>query len=319
MKKLKYLFIIFLAAHTANAQAPTNYGSASGTIGGGGTYIGHRAGSSNASDGYGNALFGAYSGAENIGGDHNCFIGTNAGRYSTDGSHNTFLGAAAGYSNTTGGYNVFLGRQAANDNTSGANNVVIGPQAGFTNKTGSGNIFIGYKAGYNETGHSKLYIDNSSTATPLIYGDFSNDALTINGTLRIGDATLPPDYQMSIDGKLIAEEVRVRPSDWWDEVFMENYDLMTIEEKEAFTKKNHHLPAVQPEATVVSEGMDLGKSYADLLKEIEEAHLYIFQLNEAIKASQKQAKETHLYIFQLNETVKALQSEVKTLKQSSNQ
>jgi hypothetical protein len=44
-------------------------------------------------------------------------------------------------------------------------------------------FFIGFEAGFNETGSGKLYIDNSNTTTPLIYGDFSADALTVNGSL----------------------------------------------------------------------------------------------------------------------------------------
>jgi len=81
----------------------------------------------------------------------------------------------------------------------------------------------------------------------------------------IGGAALPDGYHISVDGKGIFEEVRVKPSTAW--------------------------PAVEPEAIVVSEGMDVGKSYTDLLKEIEEAHLYIFQLNNALKDLQKQVKE----------------------------
>jgi len=57
--------------------------------------------------------------------------------------------------------------------------------AGVFNTTGSGNVFLGYTAGYNETGSNKLYIDNSNTATPLIYGEFDNNILTINGNLEV--------------------------------------------------------------------------------------------------------------------------------------
>ncbi|MEE9911519.1 MAG: tail fiber domain-containing protein, partial [Deltaproteobacteria bacterium] len=55
--------------------------------------------------------------------------------------------------------------------------------AGYENLTGIGNVFLGYNAGRNETGSGKLYIANSSTATPLIYGDFSAQTGHINGTL----------------------------------------------------------------------------------------------------------------------------------------
>jgi hypothetical protein len=50
---------------------------------------------------------------------------------------------------------------------------------------------LGYQAGYNETGSDKLYIDNSDTSQPLIYGDFSNNRVGINrvptaNTLEVG-------------------------------------------------------------------------------------------------------------------------------------
>ncbi len=61
---------------------------------------------------------------------------------------------------------------------------MIGQSAGYLGTTGSNNVMIGYQAGYSETGSNKLYIDNSNTTSPLIYGDFANDELTINGTLK---------------------------------------------------------------------------------------------------------------------------------------
>ena len=50
---------------------------------------------------------------------------------------------------------------------------------------GDSNIFIGYEAGYNETGSNKLYIHNSRTSNPLIYGEFDNGLVTINGDLSV--------------------------------------------------------------------------------------------------------------------------------------
>jgi len=40
-------------------------------------------------------------------------------------------------------------------------------------------------AGFNETGSNKLYIDNSSTSSPLIYGDFLTNSVTINGSFTV--------------------------------------------------------------------------------------------------------------------------------------
>lgn len=59
-----------------------------------------------------------------------------------------------------------------------------------------GNIFLGHKAGYNETGSNKLYIDNSNTSSPLIYGEFDNDIVALMGTVGVG--TKSPAFPMEM-------------------------------------------------------------------------------------------------------------------------
>gem|GEM_PF-6382751 len=122
-------------------------------------------------------------GAENNSYNDNTFLGSLTGYATTIGSNNLFAGSGAGWANTTGASNIFLGYQAGYLNLTGADNVFMGYRAGWTNSTGSANVFLGYQAGYSETGSNKLYIDNSNTASPLIYGDFDTNALTVNGTL----------------------------------------------------------------------------------------------------------------------------------------
>ncbi|MDX1479298.1 MAG: tail fiber domain-containing protein, partial [Saprospiraceae bacterium] len=56
----------------------------------------------------------------------------------------------------------------------------------------SGSVFIGKQAGFNETASNRLYIENSSSATPLIYGEFDNDVLRVNGELQVGTAYALP-------------------------------------------------------------------------------------------------------------------------------
>ena len=53
-------------------------------------------------------------------------------------------------------------------------NTAIGSQSGYSITTGGSNVLIGYQAGYNLTNQSnQLYIANSNTTTPLIYGLFT--------------------------------------------------------------------------------------------------------------------------------------------------
>ena len=115
-------------------------------------------------------------------GDFNTSVGSNALKVN-NGSYNIGFGYRSLY-NSTGSNNTAIGSFSLVTNVTGNNNTSLGYESGNLN-TGSGNLFIGYQAGYNETGSNKLYIDNSSTATPLIWGDFSTDSLVINGELTV--------------------------------------------------------------------------------------------------------------------------------------
>ena len=46
-------------------------------------------------------------------------------------------------------------------------------------------MFLGYQAGYTETGSNTLYIANSDTSSPLIYGEFGTGEVTINGNSTV--------------------------------------------------------------------------------------------------------------------------------------
>ncbi|MCK4980683.1 MAG: tail fiber domain-containing protein, partial [Candidatus Delongbacteria bacterium] len=147
------------------------------------TFVGYAAGYSNV-DGACNAILGDFASAFNVSGDHNSIFGHGAGINLIAGNDNTFMGywAGMGTSGSNSYYNCFFGSEAGKD-VSGNSNVMLGRQSGLLNQTGSGNVFVGNQAGYQETGSNKLYISNSTTATPLIYGDFlfNNRYLRING------------------------------------------------------------------------------------------------------------------------------------------
>jgi len=158
------------------------------------TFVGYYAGFSNIT-GNANTFLGLEAGYSNTTGFYNTFLGHYAGHSNTTGYENTFLGHYAGYYNTAGFSNTFLGYYAGFSNTTGAYNAFLGHQAGFSN-TGTANIFLGYRAGYNETGSNKLYVANSDTSAPLIYGEFNNSILAVNGKFGVGTQT--PTYPMEL-------------------------------------------------------------------------------------------------------------------------
>ena len=151
-------------------------------------------------NGVSNIFVGYQAGYTNTTGMQNTFMGTQAGLNNSIGYNNIFLGVAAGQSNTEGANNIFIGTQTGNKNTTGGFNTSIGLYAGFSNVSGSSNVFLGSQAGYYETGSNRLYIENSSADknSALIYGEFDNKNLTINGNLGIGKTS--PATKLDITG-----------------------------------------------------------------------------------------------------------------------
>ncbi|MCH8329876.1 MAG: tail fiber domain-containing protein [Bacteroidetes bacterium] len=156
------------------------------TTGQSNTFLGYLSGFSNTS-GFNNTFSGYQTGFSNTTGVQNVFSGNRVGFHNTTGSWNTFSGFVTGFNNSTGNFNTFSGSGAGQSNTTGSSNTSSGYQAGFSNTSGSGNVFLGREAGYSETGSNTLYIDNSNTTTPLIHGDFATNALTVNGSLMVGN------------------------------------------------------------------------------------------------------------------------------------
>lgn len=132
---------------------------------------------------------------------YSVYIGYGAGAGASAGNYNvgigkealkgtvanaTAIGYQAGKAQTGAGF-VAVGYQAGLTSSSGTNSTLIGSGAGASLTTNGGCVMLGYQAGNAETAANKLYIANSSTTTPLIYGDFSTPSLTFNGTVNIAE------------------------------------------------------------------------------------------------------------------------------------
>ena len=170
------------------------------------TFVGANSGQSNTT-GAANTFIGTRAGTKNITGGYNTFLGGAAGESLNKGSFNTFLGTNSGYKNVRGEYNTVVGAFSADIPTdtsktqsnnvvvgswaarkmNGSNNLILGDHAAQYAKVGNQNVIIG-SVMQNETdsiGSNKLYIGNTNTNTPLVYGEFDNKKVTINGDLTV--------------------------------------------------------------------------------------------------------------------------------------
>lgn len=109
-------------------------------------------------------------------------IGYQAGQgYALGYNYITLVGGYAGQT-ASGHYLVAYGFQAGKSSTGGSS-VFLGTNAGLS-ASGGGNVAVGHNAGQSWMTGNQLAIANSSTTSPLIYGNFSTSYLKINGKLE---------------------------------------------------------------------------------------------------------------------------------------
>lgn len=207
-------------------------------------FLGHEAGYSNTT-GSRNNFIGYQSGYNNTVGEYNTFLGNTAGLRNTEGSYNTFLGRGAGQINITGSSNSFVGSSSGAFNSTGKQNTFLGNASGQDNETGSFNTFVGRLAGYqNVTGYGnvalgagagppaqntalsmRLYIDVDTFFTgnpdPLIYGEFDNNLVRINGTFEatggVGNSSsmeIKENFRAISTAEILNQLSRLTISEW---------------------------------------------------------------------------------------------------------
>lgn len=97
-----------------------------------------------------------------------------------------------------------------------------------------------------------------------------------------------PGYKLSVDGKVVVEELFVQLSPWPDYVFTDDYKLRPLVEVEAFINEHNHLPGVPDAQTIESQGLPVGEMQKVLMEKIEELTLYVIDLQKQNQHLQEQ-------------------------------
>ena len=152
------------------------------------------------------AAFGSWALRDNLTGAQNAAFGFHSLRAHASGIGNAAFGSQSLNLNESGNFNTAIGYQALHDVIDSDENVAIGFNAGKNTNgnrnvflgsgTGSngvdskeGSVFIGYRSVYYENNSNRLYIENSLSTAPLIYREFDNDLLRINGDFEVEKTT----------------------------------------------------------------------------------------------------------------------------------
>jgi hypothetical protein len=122
----------------------------------------------------------------------------------------------------------------------------------------------------------------SSTPTRLIFA-----------TTPVGQTTPQQVLVITPDGKVQVNGQNLSVPDY---VFEDDYELMPLDELQAFIDANGHLPGIASADKVQSEGLDLAGSQMSQLQKIEELTLYTLQQEGRLaeQETQLQAQREHL-------------------------
>ena len=132
-----------------------------------------------------------------------------------------------------------------------------------------------------------------------------NEVLILHGNIygggaSIGTPSLPNGYRLSVDGKIIAEELQIKQSTTWpDFVFEDDYQLRSLSELGLYIQQHKHLPDIPSQQEVEEKGISVGEMNAKLLQKIEELTLYLLEQNQRLNAQELQIKELTHQINQL--------------------
>jgi hypothetical protein len=269
------------------------------------TFLGSSSGYSNIS-GYSNTFIGTEAGRENISGSNNVFLGRSAGINVNNGNSNTIIGTGAGANIKSGEKNIVIGEGAMGENFyagsgTGSSNIIIGYQAGYSSANTSSNIFIGNQAGFKETGSGKLIIENSSSETPLVSGDFETNVFTVNGDVTAAkfnttsDAALKKNIVSLTD---VIEKLKTLRGVYFDWDLSENSGLLLSEGRQIGVIAQE-VEKVYPELVTIN---DRGYKMVDYTK-------LAPVLLEAIKEQQKQIEDQQKEIDELKAKVDRLLSD----------
>ncbi|HAS42987.1 MAG TPA: hypothetical protein DCS93_21080 [Microscillaceae bacterium] len=173
--------------------------------------------------------------------------------------------------------------------------------------------FINYAGG-------SFNIGTTSISDPIKFqnntGKTTRMIITTDGKVGIGTETPDTDAIFTVKGKTNAREVKVHIDAGKDIVFQNNYNLMPLEQVEAFIQQNKHLPEVAPARVMEKEGLELGKFNMMLLQKVEELTLHTIAQEKKIKQLEKEKQQKEASIQTLQQQMLKLLERVEKLEKN---
>jgi len=116
--------------------------------------------------------------------------------------------------------------------------------------------------------------------------------MVFDGQGRLGVNTSNPQSTLSVNGNMESEEVQVK-QDVADYVFMQDYELLSLEEVEEHIANFGYLPNIQNQKDVEENRgfVKLGELSISLMEKVEELTLHMIEMNKRVKALEEENKK----------------------------
>jgi hypothetical protein len=130
----------------------------------------------------------------------------------------------------------------------------------------------------------------------LVEGDMKaagikSEWVTINATAA------KPGYALSVDGRIVCEELLVQNSiDWPDYVFRETYILKPLQEVEAHIKAKGRLPGIPSADEVRRDGLPVADIQTRMMEKIEELTLYSIEQDKRLAEQDSRIRQLEALI-----------------------
>lgn len=132
------------------------------------------------------------------------------------------------------------------------------------------------------TAGTRIGLYGSAFGGDVNWAVYSAGDTYVSGDLRVGNTSDVTGFRVSVDGKMICEELKVQNSlDWPDYVFADDYNLMDLNELGNYIETENHLPGI-PSASEIeaAEGFEVGEMQRLTVEKLEELTLYILELKK---------------------------------------
>lgn len=148
---------------------------------------------------------------------------------------------------------------------------------------GKGLVFKSYNGSVKLISIDNLFFPNSSLFT--VY----SDGRTYIGEKIPNSAAVHSNAKLSVDGKVICKSlyITIAQGIWADYVFEKNYKLPTLNDLEKYINEYKHLPNMPSSKEVEKNGVSIEETTVKLLEKLEEAYLYIINLEKRVAELEK--------------------------------